>query len=370
MDARRGEGSTDTDNKPSAAERRWRWTARRVLAGALGAVVFIVGLTAGGAWLPLDGLPVADRRSVAIVAGAGLAVLLLRGLALWLLLRALVPTVSAWRTLAAYPVTTLVSMVVPGGRAGGAPLNGLVVARATSARYEDGVATSLVFGVLTNLAVLVAGAVGVIALVTTTGGVGGVSDVLVRAGMVVGLVVVLTTIAIVAVRRGRGRLREQAVTTGVVLGRIARFVPGVTPPDRATLDQGWSEWATALRRFRARPRVLALPAVSVMGAHALTVVALWVALAAVGAAVPVVFLMMILPVAVLAAVLPAPGGVGGVEASLAALISVGSAVTAADSVASVVLYRAGTVLPALVCGVAAIVVLFARDTRRETQREG
>jgi hypothetical protein len=317
----------------------------------------------------IDGVPVVDRGSVAVVAGAGLAVLVLRGLALWLLLRALVPAVSAWRTLAAYPVTTLVSTVVPGGRAGGAPLNGLVVARATSAGYEDGVATSLVFGVLTNLAVLVAGAVGVITLVATTGGVGGVSDALLRAGAVVGLVVVLATAAVVAVRRGRGRLRDRVVTAGVVLGRIARLVPGFTPPDRATLDRGWSELATAFRRFRARPRVLVLPAVSVMVAHALTVVALWVALAAVGAAVSVGFLMTIVPVAVLAAVLPAPGGVGGVEASLAALISVGSTVTAADSVASVVLYRAGTVLPALVCGVGAVVVVFALDARRGTQRD-
>jgi hypothetical protein len=328
------------------------------IAGLVALAVLVVWL---GSKLGLGRVATADHDAVAVIIGAGMTVLLLRGVALWWLLRTLAPGVSAWRTLAAYPVTTLVSTLVPGGRAGGAPVNGLVLTRTTGVAYEAGVAASLALGLLTNLAVVAVGGVGVLALLSQAA-VGGVVESLVRAFVVVGVAVLL---GVLLVRHSSGQLRRWLTTVVVTVAGPLSVIPGVTAPSRARVDQSISTLADALGEYRTRPRTLLLPGTVLVVAHAVTIVALWVALSAFDATVPVPFLMAVVPLAVLAAVVPTPGGLGGVETSLAALISTGSATSASVSAVSVVLYRAGTVLPALVCGGVVLLAVFSLAELRQ-----
>jgi hypothetical protein len=347
-------------------QRRVRTAARRtaVVIGGVAALVILVSVV--GPKMGLDGVATADHGAVAVVIGAGLAVLFLRGVALWWLLRSLEPGVSTWRTLAAYPVTTLVSTVMPGGRAGGAPLNGAVLARTTDVGYEDGVAASLALSLLANLAVVGVGGVGVVALVAGSA-VGEVAGAVARAG---GVVILAAVLGVALVRHGRGRLREWLTTAVVVAGRGLRVVPGCSPPNRPSVERRMAGLTAALRQFRAHPHVLLVVGGLLVCAHALTVLALWFALAAFGVAVPIALLMTVVPVAVLAAVFPTPGGLGGVEASLATLISAGSTATTSASAVSVVLYRTGTVLPAVLCGGVALLLMFSLDGLRRTGPTG
>ena len=352
------------DADPECAEsRRQRGdtaASRRAvrIAGLVALAVLMVWL---GPKLGLRRVVTADHDAVAVIIGAGVTVLLLRGVALWWLLRTLAPGVSTWRTLATYPVTTVVSTLAPGGRTGGAPVNGLVLARTTGVEYEDGVAASFALSLLTNLAVIAVGGVGVLALLSHAAA-GGVVGPLVRALVVVGTAALLGALF---VRHSSGQLRQWLATVVVTVGSRLSVIPGVAAPSRARVDQSVSNLVGALREYRTRPRTLLLPGGVLVVAHALTIAALWVALSAFDATVPVPFLMAVVPLAVVAVVVPTPGGLGGVETSLAALISAGSATSASVSAVSVVLYRAGTVLPALVCGGVVLLAVFSLAELRE-----
>jgi uncharacterized membrane protein YbhN (UPF0104 family) len=80
--------------------------------------------------------------------------------------------------------------------------------------------------------------------------------------------------------------------------------------------------------------------------------ALWVAVAAVARPVPVPVSLFVVPLSLLAVVTPLPGGAGGVEAAITALLASLAGLPVVDAAAGALLCRGATwALPVLVGGV-------------------
>ncbi|QLH77129.1 flippase-like domain-containing protein [Halosimplex rubrum] len=334
------------------SERSLGRAARRALAviATLAAVAGAVAVVGPGAIRAA--LAGADAGTVALVAGVAVAVLLARGLALRVLLGILGHDAPLTRVLGAYVATTVVSTVVPGGQAGGAPVNGLLVARSSAADYEDGVAAVVAVSALTNVLVGAFGVVGVVALLATA-----------DAGHVAGLasagvaLVALAAAGAVGLWRVRDRATERGVSLAARLAAALRIVPRFTPPDRAAIAERVGRFRTALARLRGgSPRQLATLVGLLAVAHALTIAALWLSFRAVGESVSVGVLLAVIPAAVAAAVVPAPGA-SGVDAALVGLLAAGTTAVAPVAGAAVLVYRVATSGPTLVAGTSAVAVM-------------
>ncbi|QLH81605.1 flippase-like domain-containing protein [Halosimplex pelagicum] len=336
------------------SERSLGRAARRAVAviATLAAVVGAVAVVGPGAIRAA--LAGADAGTVALVAGVAVAVLVARGLALRVLLDILGHDAPVTRVLGAYVATTVVSTVVPGGQAGGAPVNGLLVARSSAADYEDGVAAVVAVSALTNLLVGAFGVVGVGYLLATAGTAS--ADVAPLAAVGVALVA-LAAAGAVGLWRVRDRATERGVSLAARLAAALRVLPRFTPPDRAAIAERVGRFRAALARLRGgSPRQLATLVGLLAVAHALTVVALWLSFRAVGESVSVGVLLAVIPAAVAAAVVPAPGG-SGVDAALVGLLVAGTSAVAPVAGAAVLVYRVATSGPALVAGGGAVAVM-------------
>jgi uncharacterized protein (TIRG00374 family) len=321
-------------------------TVVATLAAVAGAVA-LVGPDAIGA-----ALADADAGTVALVAGVAVAVLVARGLALRVLLGILGYDAPVSRVLGAYVATTVVSTVVPGGQASGAPVNGLLVARTSEADYEDGVAAVVAVGALTNVLVGAFGVLGLGYLLATAGS----ADVAALAAVGVGLFALTAAVA-VALWRVRDRATERGVSLAARLAAALGVVPRVTPPDRPAIADRLDRFRSALARLRGGSlRQLAALVGLLAAAHGLTVVALWLSFRAVGEPVAVGVLLAVIPAAVAAAVVPAPGA-SGVDAALVGLLAAGTSAVAPVAAGAVLVYRVATSGPALVAGATAVAAM-------------
>ncbi|ELZ30242.1 hypothetical protein C475_00867 [Halosimplex carlsbadense 2-9-1] len=348
----------------SATRRSGRPTGRIVrrtvaLVATPAAVAGAVALVGPGAIRA--GLAGADAGTVGLVAGVAVAVLVARGLALGVLLAILGHDARVSRVLGAYVATTVVNTVVPGGQAGGAPVNGLLVARSSDADYEDGVAAVVAVSALTNVLVGAFGVLGVGYLLATAGA-GGVATL---AAVGVGLFA-LAVAGAVALWRVRDRATELGVSLAARIAGALRVVPRFTPPDRAAVAERVDGFRDALSRLRGgSPRQLATLVGLLAVAHALTIVALWLSFRAVGESVSVGVLLAVIPAAVAAAVVPAPGG-SGVDAALVGLLAAGTSAVAPVAGAAVLVYRIATSGPALVVGGGVVAAAVSLGWLRET----
>lgn len=351
--------SLSTRDAPVDVRRIGRTAA--VVLGALALVGVAVSVVGAGSIQRTLGR--ADLGPVAFVAVIAVSVLLLRGLALRVLLGVLGHRAPVGPVLGAYAATSVVNTLVPGGQAGGAPLNGLLVARSSDAAYEDGVAAVVTISALSNLVVGASGVVGVgYLLATATGG-----DVTLLAAVGVGLFALGILGAL-----GLWRVRSHAVglvTTALTTAAFGlRVVPRVSPPDREAVQAHVSGFAAALGRLRegSRREIVALVGLLAV-AHALTVVALWLSFLAVGHSVSVGVLLAVIPAAVAAAVVPTPGGLGGVDVALVALLTAGTSAVAPVAGAAVLVYRTATSGPALLAGGSVVLVMASLGLLREDE---
>jgi len=331
---------TDTQSStPSLPIRRGVWVVGTLLVG----VLFVRGIGVGRFQ---SAMLAADVETVVAVVGVALLVLSLRGVALGVLLDVLGYSVSKRRLVSVYAATMVVSTVVPGGRAGGAPVNGHVVARAADADYEDGVVAVVIASLLSNLAVGTFGLCGVVSLLVTTPG-----GTVTRIGTVAIGLFTLVFLGAVGLWRARSRVYSRVVAVVVRATRVASQLPGVPSPGPEAVERRADALAAAVTRLRAgtRRQVCTVGAL-IAAAHALTVVALWLSFVAVGQTVSVGVLLAVIPVAVVGAVVPTPGGIGSVDIALVGLVTTGTAAVAPVAGAAVLVYRAATSGPALFVG--------------------
>lgn len=293
---------------------------------------------------------------LAIVAGVAMAVLVLRGLALWVVLDVIGCRTPPGRALSAYAATVAVSAVVPGGQAGGAPINGYLVSESAGADYENGITAVVAIAALSNAAIAMFGLLGAGYLLATGAGSDGVITLAVLGVLLFGVV----ALALVGVCHVRDRARALAASVITAAGRAAVAIPGLSPPARDAVDHRVARLGAAAGRLReGTPRQFVFLAVLLGLAHALTVVALWISFAAVGEPVSVGVILAVIPAGVATAIIPTPGGFGSIEVALVGLLAAGTNASVPIASAAVLVYQAATTGPALFVGACILAVMLS-----------
>ncbi|UWG47741.1 putative flippase [Halanaeroarchaeum sp. HSR-CO] len=252
-----------------------------------------------------------------------------------------------------YNAAVFANNVTPFGQAGGEPVTALLVSKVTGTRYETGlvsIASVDVLNAVSSIALVFFG-VGIYASRFTLG-----TNLFAAVSSVVILVLVIVVsftltwryretlvdrlsgpIATTADAFRWGPLKSRTVTKAGVAARLRRFFGNV---EVVAGDQRRLVYALSL---------------SMLG-WLLQTAALVMAFLAVGADIPVVVALFVIPLANLAGMAPLPGGLGGIEAAFVALLVPTTGVPAAVVTAAVLLFRLAIYwMPVIVGGTSATV---------------
>jgi uncharacterized protein (TIRG00374 family) len=336
-----------------------RVAARRTLLGFLAGVALVAVLVAVVGRRSVTTATSVSGWAVAVTVGFVAGGLLLWGLGLWVVFDAVDRPVGVGPSVALSLAGTALNAVTPFGQVGGDPLTAGLIARATRTEYEVGLAAIGATNAVIRLVSVAVGVVGVGVLLLRDGP---GSALLPTAGSVVVSVVVVVLLALFAWWR-RAALADVFVSLLTPLARAAgRVVPGVRPPDRESVTARVGSFVASLERLAGEPRHLAaLALVGCLGEVAVAG-ALWTALSAVGTPVPLSLAVVVLPLARVTAILPTPGGTGGVESALVWLLVVTSGAEASTVAGGVLLYRLAAFWLPLAVGGTLTVALFTRES--------
>jgi uncharacterized protein (TIRG00374 family) len=247
-----------------------------------------------------------------------------------------------------FTAATFANNVTPFGQAGGEPVTALFISRTADTEYETGLAAIASVDALNFVPSILLATVGIGSLSATVA----FGPRLRSAAAAVGLLaVVVPTVAYVGWRhRYAVERRVVAVLTPVVRG-IGRLLPRREPPEHGAIERRIERFFAAIERVTGDRRALATAlAFSTLGWVCIAG-SLWLSLFALGYTVPFAAAVVVVPVGAIAGITPLPGGLGGVEAVLVALLVPTTGVSVATATAAVVLHRTATYwLPTLVGG--------------------
>jgi len=330
-----------------------RTTALGLLVAAvlLGGLVYLVGVEGF-----LDTVADADGELVALVVAATLGWLAAWGYGLRVVLGVLGAELSYARSFLVMCGAMFSNNVTPLGQAGGEPVSALLISKVADTEYERGLAAIASVDSLNFVPSVVLALVG--AGYYAAAGVFGTRLRLATVGIAAVAVAVPALAYLAWTRRQAAQQRVVGLLTPLV-ARVAGVVPGVAAPTRDSVAERVGNFVGSLERVAASPSGVA----RALGASAVgwlfQMVALWLAFQAVGSPVPFAVPLFAVPVGALAGVTPSPGGVGGIEVVLVALLSAipGAAVGAETALAAVVVFRGSVYwVPVLVGGPVAAVV--------------
>ncbi|WP_029601809.1 lysylphosphatidylglycerol synthase transmembrane domain-containing protein [Halococcus hamelinensis] len=244
---------------------------------------------------------------------------------------------------------TFANNVTPFGQAGGEPVSALLVSRASESEYETGLAAIASVDALNFVPSIVLALLGLGYFATT-----------ITFGQnleFVAVVVVAFAILLVAAAyfgwRNRYRVEHAAVDKLTPLIQwVSGALPRVSPPTEDSLERRIEGFFTAVERVGTNPRGLLLAlSFSALGWIGLAT-SLWLSLFALGYSVPVAVVLVAIPAGAMAGVTPLPGGLGGVEIVLGALVSATTGgIPSATIIAAVAIHRGATYfLPTVVGG--------------------
>ena len=305
------------------------FAAALVLVGALAVLVGVEEF--------FETLVAADLALVGAVGVVALGWFLSWGMALRSVLSSLGTPVSRVRGFLLYGVAAFANNVTPFGQAGGEPVTALYLSRTTDLEYERGLAAIASVDTV-NLLPSTGFALVALLWLAATATVGG--DVLLAAGAAAGAGVTLLVVAGLA-WRFRTRLAD-AVAPRIAggLSRLASVVPRLSAPTAAGIRRRIDGFLGAIRRVGTDRRRLAVTLSWSASGWACQVLALWLALWAVGSPIPVSVAALVVPLGAVAGGLPLPGGAGGIEGALVALLVAAPVeVTAAAALAGVIVFR-------------------------------
>ncbi len=322
---------------------------RATLAGFLGAVValgilaYLVGVEELLAALSMARADVAV--GVLVVAAVWMTAW---ALALRTVLGALDAAISPWRATAVYAGVLFANNVTPFGQAGGEPVSALLIAESASTEYETALAAIASADSLNFVPSTAIGLVGVTYVSVTVA----VGDRLQWAAAAVVVLAITFPIAGYVAWRSRARLETALVGAVAPLARaVGRAVPRLEAPTRTAVASRIDGFFRAIEVVGTDRRTLLLAVgFSTLGWLA-QATALWLALYAIGVVAPVAAVLVAVPVGAIAGVTPLPGGLGGIEAVLVALLVPLAGISAATAAAAVVIHRGAIYwLPTLVGG--------------------
>lgn len=330
------------------------FVAALVVLAALGTVVGFGGVVAS--------LAEAEPWSAAAALAAAAVWLCSWGVSLFVVLRTLGVSVSLPRSILVYASATFFNGLTPFAQLGGEALSAAVLTRSADVEYETGLAAVAAVDVVNLIPSPLFALFGVLALAATGtqfSEFGFAATTLLLASTAVAAVgafawyfrddvgptlVRLSVKAVAAVNRVTGRGRR--IDPARLRHQVESFVGGLG------------------HVFGQRRRLAVCLALSSLGWTAL-VVALWVSLRAVGYPVSVAVAAFVLPVGMLAIVMPLPGGVGGIEAALVGLLVAVGGVPVVHATAAVVLYRGVTYWIPLLFGGVVTAALAVEERRHE-----
>ncbi|MEF8842591.1 MAG: lysylphosphatidylglycerol synthase transmembrane domain-containing protein [Haloarculaceae archaeon] len=323
----------------------WRTT----LVG-FGAALVVLGLLVGfvGIGRVLDALSRADPAALAAVLGVATAWMISWGLSLRTVLGILGSAVSAPVAVLVFTAATFANNVTPFGQAGGEPVTALFISRAADTEYETGLAAiasvdSLNF--VPSILLALAG-IGYFSVTVAFG----------RRLQYAAVAVVVLAVAIPAAGyyAWHNRYRVEAgvvrLLTPIIRG-LGRMLPRRAPPDGHVIEARIEGFFHAIERVTGDRRGLATAlGFSTLGWLCLAG-SLWLSLRSLGYPVPFAATLVVVPVGAIAGITPLPGGLGGVETVLVALLVPTTGVSVAGATAAVVIHRTATYwLPVLVGG--------------------
>jgi uncharacterized protein (TIRG00374 family) len=328
-----------------------RETVVKTVAG-FGIAVLVLYLVATG--LGTDrvagALAGADLRWIAAGCLSTLLCLALWGRAWQVVLRQVGVDVPYRRLVVTYFAATFANYVTPLGQAGGEPFIAYVLARDTDAPYEDSLASVVTADLLNLLPFFTFAAAGLSVLLL-----GADLPTAVRPlafgllGMAVG---------VPAIAAGGWWFRE------VVKRGVVRLVaPVARRTDRVSLEgvrRRVDDLYTAFGRIATNRRTLVEATLFAYAGWVFFALPLFFAGRALGAPVDPLLVLFVVPASTLAGLVPSPGGLGGVEVALVALLAGLTPIGAATAFALALVYRVASYWFALVAGGAAALLVVGR----------
>jgi len=296
----------------------------------------------------LGAIGMADPSVVALLPAVATAWLVSWGLSLRVVLGVIGTPVRTTTAVLIYLAATFANNVTPFGQAGGEPIVAYLIADVTDNQYESGLAAIASVDALNFFPSISLAAVGIgyYAATATLG----------RQLRVAGTAVVVLAVAIPLFGYVVWRYRE-GVENGLAdlltaLARaVIRPVPGRAPPDREAIVVRVRGFFAAVERVAddRRGLVLAL-GFATLGWLALAM-SLWLSMYSLGPRVPFAAALLVIPIASIASITPFPGGLGGIEAVLIALLVPTTSLDPATASAAVLIHRVVTYwLPTLLGG--------------------
>jgi uncharacterized protein (TIRG00374 family) len=310
----------------------------------LGVVLWFVGIDE-----VLAALAGASTRVLVLVLLVAVVWLSAWGLALWTVLKAVGAPIHPAKAVFLFTAAVFSNNITPFGQAGGEPVSALLISTAADSEYETGLAAIASVDTLHFVPSIGFSIIGFVYIVAGTADL--TRNVVVAA---LGVVVLVTLILTAATLGWRYRSRLETWLVRVVLPvtrSLARIIPNRSPPPREAIEHRIDGFFEAVGRVADNRRTL----LTAMGFSALGWLALstslWLSLLALGHTVPFTATLFIVPVGGIAGFTPLPGGLGGLEAVLIALLVPAAGVPSAVAGAAVLVHRGATYwLPMLLGG--------------------
>jgi uncharacterized protein (TIRG00374 family) len=328
-----------------------RETVLKTLVGfAVAVLVLYLVATGLGTQRVAGALAGAELRWVAVGCLSTLLCLALWGRAWQVVLRQVGIDVRYRRLVVTYFAATFANYVTPLGQAGGEPFIAYVLARDTDAPYEESLASVVTADLLNLLPFFTFAAAGLSFLLL-----GAELPTAVRP-LAFGLLGM--ALGVPAIAAGGWWFRE-----GVKRGIVRLVAPLARRTDRvsvAGVRRRIDDLYAAFGRIATNPRALVEAVVFAYAGWAFFALPLFFAGRALGVPVDPLLVLFIVPASTLAGLVPSPGGLGGVEVALVALVAGLTPVGAATAFALALVYRVASYWFALVVGGAAALLVVGR----------
>ncbi len=322
---------------------------RSIIAGFVGSLVVLAAMY----WFigvdqTVSKLSMADTGILVLVFVGATCWIVSWGLALRTVLGVLGSTISPLKSTAVFSGVLFANNVTPFGQAGGEPISGLLISRATDRRYETGLAAIASVDALNFVPSIILAVCGMGYLFVTTTFVG---DLWYAAGTVLALAVLVPAIAYLGWQY-RYRLQRAVVAVVAPVVRTVRHtLLRRKPLGQAAIERRIQGFFTAIERVGSTPRELGLAlGLSSLGWLA-QAACLWLSLLALDHVVSPGVVLIAIPLGAIAGVTPLPGGLGGVDLVLIGVLHELVTINQPTIAAAVLIHRSAIYLfPTIVGG--------------------
>ena len=331
-------------------------------AGALSVLAVLVWLVGIGD--TVDALSGASLPVVLGIVAIAICWLSAWGMSLHTVLGVLGAPITMPAAVLVFAGATFANNITPFGQAGGEPVSALLISRATDREYETGLAAIASVDALNFVPSIALALVGLSYFASTIT----FGENLELAATAVVAFAIAVPIAVVLGWRNRYRLERTAVDSlAPLLQRLGELVPRRSAPSRTALEGRIEGFFTAVERVATNPRGLLFALVFSTAGWVGLATSLWLSLFALGYAVSPAVVLVAIPTGAMASAMPLPGGLGGVEFVLGALVTATTGIPLATVTAAVLIHRGATYLLPTVVGGGTAAVLADRSRRPSQQ---